>query len=433
MAVVDVAVEGPRRLAGTRGLAVNGGALIVNVLASGVLGFVFWVVAARMAEPDTVSHASTAVTAILAVVSLAQQNFVLTLPALLAVSPEPKRLVRTTYGIALAATAVVAPTYVLAGPRLASGLDFLREWHLAVGFCAVALIWCLFSLQDAVLTGIRRSTVVLGENTLWGVLRLAVLAVAWVAGVHLGAGWIVASWAVPAGALVLAVNWYLFRGPSSPLASPLGTQSFSRQRMLRFMGTEYLASVLSSVVALVSGAYTLTALGADAAAPVIVAATLVLVAENALSSFGQALAVEASRADGDGDGSRRRNLLLMTVGFLGAASIIAIGGALVAGELLMSMLGSHYREAGGLALMILVLCVPPRAVALVSNADNRIRGEGGRNLVQQVVGAVVCFALLLLLRPDTVASICWVVVAMRVATAVVAAAHLNRGRLRLNP
>jgi O-antigen/teichoic acid export membrane protein len=269
--------------------------------------------------------------------------------------------------------------------------------------------------------------VVLGENSLWGVLRLLVLGVAWVAGVHLGVGWIVASWAVPAAALVAAVSWYLFVSPRSPLDAPLGTQAFSRRRLIGFMGAEYAASVLSSVVALVVGAYTLTALGAEAAAPVIVAATLVLVAENALSSFGQALAVEASRADGHP--SRRRNLLLMTVAFLGGASVVAVGGAFLLGEHLMAMLGAHYREAGGLALSILVLCVPPRAVALVSNADNRLRGEGGRNLLQQVVGAAVCFGLLLALRPDSVAAICWVIVAMRATTAVVAAFQLRRGRL----
>ena len=54
MVAPDVALRRGRdsRLAGTRGLAVNGGALIVNVLASGALGFVFWVAAARLAATE---------------------------------------------------------------------------------------------------------------------------------------------------------------------------------------------------------------------------------------------------------------------------------------------------------------------------------------------------------------------------------------------
>jgi O-antigen/teichoic acid export membrane protein len=416
------------RLAGTRGLAVNGGALIVNVLASGVLGFVFWVAAARLAEPDTVSRASAAVTAIIAVVSLAQQNFVLTLPSLLAVSPEPKRLVTTTYRVALGVTALAAPVYVIAGPRLAHGLDFLRDWRLGGAFVLVSLVWCIFSLQDAVLTGVRRAGIVLGENTLWGSLRLVVMGLAWLVGIRLGVGWIIASWAIPATVLVAAVSWYLFASGRSPLAHPLGTHVFARRKFLAYMGAEYASSVLSSVVALVCSAYTLTTLGADAAAAPLVAASLVLVVEGALSSFGQALAVEASRAGADS--TRRRNLLGVTVLFLGGASILAVGGAWIAGEHVMGILGADYRAAGGQALAILMLSVPARALTFVSNADNRIRGEGGRNLLQQVVACVVVFALLFGLRPDTVASICWVLVAMRVAAAALGAVHLNQGRLR---
>jgi O-antigen/teichoic acid export membrane protein len=423
-----VALPRASRLAGTRGLAVNGGALIVNVLASGVLGFVFWVAAARLAAPDTVSRASAAVTAIIAVVSLAQQNFVLTLPSLLAVSPEPKRLVRTTYRVALAVTAVAAPVYVVAGPRLAHGLDFLRDWRLGGAFVLVSLVWCVFSLQDAVLTGVRRASIVLGENTLWGALRLVVMGSAWLVGIRLGIGWIIASWAVPATLLVIVVSWYLFASGRSPLARPLGTQVFARRKFLTYMGAEYASSVLGSVVALVSSAYALTALGADDAAAPLVAASLVLVVEGALSSFGQALAVEASRAGADS--ARRRNLLGVTVLFLGGASILAVVGSWVAGEHVMGILGSDYRAAGGQALGILMLSVPARALTFVSNADNRIRGEGGRNLLQQVVACAVVFGLLFVLRPDTVASICWVLVAMRVAAAAVAAVQLNRGRLR---
>lgn len=416
------------RLAGTRGLAVNGGALILNVLAAGALGFVFWVAAARLAAPETVSRASAAVTAIIAVVSLAQQNFVLTLPPLLAVSPEPKRLVRNTYRIALGVTALAAPVYVLAGPRLAHGLEFLEDWRLGGAFVLVSLVWCVFSLQDAVLTGVRRAGIVLGENTLWGVLRLVVLGLAWTLGIRLGVGWIIASWAIPATVLVVAVSWYLFASERSPLGRPLGSHVFARRKFLTYMGAEYAASVLGSVVALVISAYALTALGADAAAAPLVAASLVLVVEGALSSFGQALAVEASRAGGEP--TRRRNLLAVTVLFLGGASLVAVVGSWVAGEHVMGILGSHYRTAGGQALAILMLSVPARALTFVSNADNRIRGEGGRNLLQQVVACAVVFGLLFGLRPDTVASICWVIVAMRVAAAGVAAVHLNRGRLR---
>jgi hypothetical protein len=419
----------PRQhFAGTRGLAVNGGALIANVFASGFTGLLFWVLAARVAEPEVVANGSAMVTAIIAVVSLSQQSFVFTLPSLLAVSPEPRRLAVRTYGAALALTAIAAPVYVLAGPSLASGLDYLRDWHLAVAFVAGACGWCLFSLQDAVLTGVRKGAVVLVENASWGLARLAIVAGLWATGTRLGVGWLVTSWVVPASGLVVVVSWYLFVSDRSPLATPAGTTVFDRRKLASFLGAEYAASVLSSTVQLVAVAYALTRLGAAGAAPLLAASSLVLVVEGAVASFSQALAVEAAKAGGDR--SHRRNLVRVTVLFIGGVSVAAVTASALAGHEIMALLGPTYRDTGGTALAILMLCVLPRGIIVVSNADNRIRGEGGRNLLQQAVAAAVFFGLLLTGTVNTVATLAWALVAMRVVTALLALAHLRRGRLR---
>jgi O-antigen/teichoic acid export membrane protein len=239
---------------------------------------------------------------------------------------------------------------------------------------------------------------------------------------------VLVSWLVPAFALTVGVTWYLFASTGSPLAEPLGSRAFERRRFLSFMGTEYLASVLSSAVTLIGGAYALTTLGADGAAPFVTAAALVIVVENALASFAQALAVEASGKDGAPD--RRRNLLSLAAAMLGGISAAAVLSALVFGHSIMGLLGELYRGAGGTALAILMWCVPARAIGVVSNADNRLRGQGHRNLLQQVVACVVFFGLLLTGEIDTIASLCWAVVAMRVVPALLAVRHLQAGRLR---
>ena len=69
---------------GTRGLAANGGALIVNVFVSGMGGFAFWIIAARSVEPAAVAQATAMITSILGVVSLSQQSLVVNLPILIA-------------------------------------------------------------------------------------------------------------------------------------------------------------------------------------------------------------------------------------------------------------------------------------------------------------------------------------------------------------
>ena len=426
----SVLAAGRRHFAGARGLAVNGGALVVNVLASALTGLGFWIIAARVAPPSVVAQSSAAITAILAVVSLAQQSFVLTLPSLLSVSPEPRRLTASMYRAALVMTAITAPLYVLLGPRLADGLEFLRDWRLAVAFLVGTLVWCIFSLQDAVLTGVRKAKYVLFENATWGIIRLLGLIGLWAAGAHLGVGLVIMSWVVPAAGLVAVVNWYLFRSQRSPLAEARGTQSLDRRRFLSYMGAEFLASVLSSAMTLVVGAYILTTLGASAAAPLLTAASLMLVVEGTLASFAQALSVEASRPDGAHE--RRHSLIHMTAIFLGALSLGAIVTAAIAGDQIMALLGPHYRETGGTALAILMLSVPFRSILVVSNADNRIRGEGGRNLIQQAVASVVCVCLLVSGQFTTVAALAWIPVIIRAATAVVAGVQLGQGRLKLH-
>lgn len=428
-ALVPEVLVGPRRrsLVGTRSLAVNGGALVLNVLVAGITGLGFWVLVARIASPTVVANGSAAITAVVAVVSLTQQSFVFTLPSLLSVARRPRRLVARVYGLSMALTAVAAPAYLVFGPRLASGLGFLRDGGLALAFVAGSLVWCVFTLQDAVLTGVRRGRLVLAENTGWGAARLALVVALWAGGLRLGVGWLLASWLVPATALAVAVNAWLFGSSRSSLPVAQDVQGFERRRFLSFMGTEYVASVLSSAVTLVGGAYALTTFGASASAPFMTAAALVVVVEGAVTSFAQALAVEAS---GKTDPGQRRNLLVLTGAFLGGVSLFAVTVAAVGGDTVMAMLGPHYRDSGGTALAILMLCVPARSLAVVSHADNRIRGEGGRNLLQQVVACVVFFGLLATGAITTLPALSWAVVAMRAVPAVVAAQQLRRGRLR---
>jgi O-antigen/teichoic acid export membrane protein len=239
-----------------------------------------------------------------------------------------------------------------------------------------------------------------------------------------------ATWVIPAMAFVAIVSWYLFWSDRSPLAAARGTRAFDRRQFLSYMGAEYVSSVLSSVGTLATGAYVLTILGAAKAAPLLTAASFMIVIEGALASFAQALSVEASRADGASE--RRHSLIWISALFLGGLSLAAILVGVLFGEQVMGLLGAHYRSSGGAALGILMFAVPFRSICLVSNADNRIRGQGGRNLLQQAVACAVCFALLLSGHFHSIAAIAWVMVFMRVAAAAVATVQLSQGRLQLH-
>src|SRR4051812_24026291 len=207
-------MQGPARLRstfkGTRGLAINGGALMMNVFVSGIGGFAFWIIAARSADPAVVARASAMVTSIIGVTTLSQQSLVLNVPILIAGSPRPRQIAGRAYLAALAITLVTSVLYLAIATRVASGLTYLKDGRLALVFVSGAVMWSIFSLQDAVLTGVRRGRTVLLENMLWSCSRLVLVIALPLIGLEVGVGWLVGTWLIPASLLVAAISFYLF-------------------------------------------------------------------------------------------------------------------------------------------------------------------------------------------------------------------------------
>ncbi|HEX9044121.1 MAG TPA: lipid II flippase MurJ, partial [Candidatus Limnocylindrales bacterium] len=68
-------------------------------------------------------------------------------------------------------------------------------------------VWCLFSLEDAVLIGLRKSAWVPVENATYGAIKLALLVGLAVVGIRWG---LLGSWVIAAAILVVVVNIVLF-------------------------------------------------------------------------------------------------------------------------------------------------------------------------------------------------------------------------------
>ena len=397
-------------------LIANGVPLIVNVLGAGLAGFLFWIVTARSVDPSVVAQATAMVASMFGVAQLSQQHLIANVPPLIAASPHPRRVAGRAYLLAAALTAVTAVGYVVIGPRLATGLGFLDEGNLAVLFVLGCLAWSWFSLQDAVLAGVRKGHIVLAENTAWGAARLVILMLVPVAGLELGVGWIVGSWLLPATVLVVVVSWYLFAGPHAVLRTPLGDHTLDRRTLLTYMGLEHLTAIANGIATILLPAVALSLLGAGPAAPFLTAYSFILVCENALASFAGAFAVELRRSARSAGQLLRVTGALLTVG-----SLIVIAAALAFADDLMALFGAEYREPGGAVLTVLVLGLPARSVWLIASAINRVNAAGLRNLVQQVVYTGVLVASLWIVDVHAGTTIAWCVVVARWAAAAVSA------------
>ncbi len=396
---------------------------MINVFVSGIGGFAFWIIAARSAEPAVVAQASAMITSILGVTTLSQQSLVANVPILIAGSPRPRRVAGHAYVGALCVTAVAALLYLLFGTRIASGLEYLRDLRLAIVFVAGCVMWSIFSLQDAVLTGVRRGRLVLLENTVWASLRLLFVLALPVIGLTLGVGWLVATWLVPASLLVAAITYYLFGTSTSPLRQTLGSTQLHRRSLFSFLGVEQLGAITNGLVQIVTPAVALTTLGARTAAPFLAAYSLLIVTENAMATFAGAFAVEVRR-----HGRASRNLIAVTLALLGGVCVVAIVGAQFYGDNFMALFGHEYREPGGAILAILVLGLPASSIRSLSSAANRLRQAGWRNFAQHLTYCAVLFAGFSIVHIETGRSLAVCLVVARYASAAVSLQNLNNLR-----
>ena len=410
-----------------RSLIANGVPLIVNVLGAGVAGFVFWIVTARAVDPSVVAQATAMVASMFGVAQLSQQHLIVNVPPLIAASPHPRRVAGRAYLLAAVLTLITAVGYVVIGPRVVSGLEFLGDDDLAALFVVGCLTWSWFSLQDAVLAGVRKGHVVLAENTAWGIARLAMLALIPIAGLELSVGWIVGSWLLPALVLVVVVTWYLFAGPRAVLREPLGDHTFDRRTLLTYMGLEHLTAIANGIATIVLPAVALSLLGASAAAPFLTAYSFILVCENALASFAGAFAVELRRSERSAGA-----LLRVTGALLFVGSLVVIVAALLFADDLMALFGAEYREPGGAVLTVLVLGLPARSLWLIASSINRVNAAGVRNLAQQLAYTGVLVMTLLLVDVQSATAIAWCVVVARWAAAAVSAVDIVALRRRSN-
>src|ERR1700704_2582441 len=193
----------------------NGYALIINVGATSVLGLLYWILAARLYSPAEVGVGNAAISLMQLLAGIGGQ---LTFAAALArfiprASGESKRLAFFSYLLAGSAGVLVSLVYIAVihihvgfFNRIPAVLG--HSWLLAAALGASVTVWCLFALQDAVLTGIRQAVWIPVENGLYGVVKIGMLVGLAHVTQHYG---IFTSFTLPAFIALFPTNYFIFR------------------------------------------------------------------------------------------------------------------------------------------------------------------------------------------------------------------------------
>ena len=373
------------------GLEINAIALMASTAITAVVGLGFWAIATNRLPAADVGRASAVITTATMLSQLAGSNIGLLFSRVLPGAGERSRaVVMIGYGVAVAISLVLTGGFLLFFDSEALFTSATEQ----VVFPLIVIVFCLFALQDWVLTGIRETTWIPLEQLLFAVAKLALLF--WFAAAAFDNA-IVWAWVVPCAATVLIINPLLLarvlprRGPAPEGAAPMP----DRREMGKIFVGEYATGAVTFVIPLVVPLLILTQLGPEANAYY---ALPLLIAESGLGvliwNISSSYMVEASHdARQIGPLMSRTWRLSFLVGGLGVPVLYLMA------PWLLSFLGEDYAAEGTTAMRLLLLAIPFNIVSLMYINTARVRNQMGRVVALQLLLAVLIIGLTAALLP----------------------------------
>lgn len=376
--------------------------LILTTSANAALGIAFWVAAARLYPAGVVGLGAGGVSSLQLVATIGWVGLRYTIMRYVPTAGyQGLRLIALVYAVGAVMALSVALIFTVFLSRRFE-VPFVSDGAVsAVAFCAGAVIWVVFSLQDAALVGIRRPLYVPLENAVFGALKLALLFVlaAWVEPWTLLGVWIGA-----AAFMAMLVNGLLFRGSSSEYTRvslpPVRT-------VARFSIGHTAVGLVGWVPDLLVPILVLWYLGDAHNAYYYAAWTIGFSTRLLLTDMVGALTVEAAYADHPFRCLARSAIRLSVAVLTPAVTVLALGADLVLG-----LFGADYASAAGPLLRYLALSIVPSALVAFVVALDMARERFGVALMLTSAGSTAALCLDVVLIPTfgiTGAGLGWLV------------------------
>ncbi len=375
---------GSRALAGIRDPTYRGSyALVINTAGTTAFGVAYWAVAARLYDRQLLGRSAALVSALILVSSLAQLNVGNALPRFLPQAGQSAgRLIAYGYGASSAAALAIATAFVTVAPRLSGQWHFLgRSAALAAAFVGAAIVWGVFALEDAALTGLRRATIIPLENTAYGASKLLLLVVG---AALLPSTGIFFSWIVPLAVIVPAINWLIFRRYLRCSWTAAQASVLRGREVVRFASVDYLGTLLGQACGNLLPLVILSVLGAAANASFFVAWTIVSGLALVATNFATSMLVEGAAAP--------HRLTELTRGVLARCALAVAPGAAVlalAARPILSIYGAGYAAHTSSLLALLAAAALPNSFLQVTFTLDRITGRVGRATWSRLALAVL--------------------------------------------
>lgn len=402
-------------------------ALVVNTGLNAVLGFAFWVAAARLYPSAEVGVGSALISALLLVAGLGWMGLQYVLIRYLPTAGRAaRRLVAASYAVAIA-IGVTASTVLLLLPT-AGDLGLTPTVTTALLFGGAASVWVVFSLQDAALIGLRRAAIVPVGNGAFGVLKLAGIVIVALAGTggreaDWGAEAIAVTWVLAAAATAVVMHGTVLLPAMRALDGPADLPT--RRQLLRFGAAQHAAAVIAALPDWVVPLIVLSILGGVANARYYAAWTIAFAFRLVAVNLANAFTVQASLTVADRAAARSELLRLAP---LAVIPLVAL--ALFGADLLLGVFGADYGP-GAAVLRWFGLGLVPFAVVTFLTAGHRVEGRSRSAVVVALITATATLALDLALVPRLgieATGMAWAAAWTVAAVVVGGAAIVERGR-----
>ncbi|MFJ8053058.1 lipopolysaccharide biosynthesis protein [Streptomyces luteogriseus] len=394
--------------------------LMLSTGVSAVLGLGFWLVAARYYTEEAVGQGSAAIAAMRLLASITATTMI---GAVVRFVPragrETGRLVGGTYVASSLVVALAAAVFLLTLDAWGASYAPLGTPMAGAVFVAACVAWALLTLQDGVLTGLRKAEWVPAGNAVFSVGKLALLAV--FAGTLPVLG-IFVSWAVAIAFSTLPLGWLIFRRLIPRQAETDRDKDPPKIKdMGRFLAGDSLGALFS--LAMINLLPVMVAVRFSAAengyfyVAYTVGGTMEFMAINMASS----LTAHASHdprqlADGVRGALRRMTLLLVPV--------VAV--LVVFAPYILTPFSPDYAEHGSTVLRLLALGALPRVVVELYIGVLRVQGRTGvLAALQGAMCALVLGSAAVLFTPSGIAGAGWAVLLSMTLIAVVSMAGLR--------
>jgi O-antigen/teichoic acid export membrane protein len=218
----------------------NGYILTLNAIVTSGLGLVYWILATRYYNSATVGINSALLAAVTLLSGGAQLSLNSAMVRFIPVAGRATlRLVGYVYLVTSMFAAIAGLVFGISAGAWSPTLRFLSQHPVWLSLFVIStLAWCIFSLQDSVMTGLRQPVWILVENGVCGLVKIVLLMIFVTRMPDYG---IFASWLISITLSLFPVNALIFRRliPIHARADSVQQQPVHLHQVLRYVSGNY--------------------------------------------------------------------------------------------------------------------------------------------------------------------------------------------------